>query len=218
MRRPPHSKHSLPIVGSRRPSRLTDSAHTRQPACQTQLAVRRTESRRGLVSVARDRGCTRMSVPSHGTAEHPLRPSLSRSRDGHRAGSSAHPHRRSQRASGTCGTNRRSRQPYGRPRSSSQFLPNSLSDLHRVLTEQRTLCLRQLAKMDEARHLSSDPARREADATPRDGANVGAQRDPGRLAANPTGCRSGRRLGGTRNGGSSAFGGGANHAGEEGGQ
>jgi hypothetical protein len=111
-----------------------------------------------------------MSVPSHGTAEHPLRPSLSRSREGQRAGSSAHPHRRSQRASGTCGTNRRSRRPYGRPRSSSQLRLNSLSDLNRVLKEQRALCLRQLAKMDEARHLSSDPARREVDAAPRDGA------------------------------------------------
>jgi hypothetical protein len=111
-----------------------------------------------------------MLVPSHGTAKHPLRPSLSRSREGQRAGSSAHPHRRSQRASNTCGTNRRARQPYGGPRSSSQLPPNSLSDLNRVPTEQRSLCLRQLATMDEARHLSSDPARREVDAASRDGA------------------------------------------------
>ncbi len=111
-----------------------------------------------------------MSVPSHDTAEHPLPASLSRSRGGQRAGSSAHPHRRSQRGSGNRGTDRASRQPYGRSRSSSQLPPNSLSDLNRVLREQRALCLRQLAKMDRARHLSSDPARREVDAAPRDGA------------------------------------------------
>jgi hypothetical protein len=215
MRRPAHSKHSLPIVGSRRPSRLTDPAHTRQPACQTQLAVRKTESRRGLLSVARDGGCTRMSVPSHGTAGHPLRPSLSRSREGQRAGSSPHPHRRSQRASGTCGTNRRPRESSRRRRSSGHLPPNSRSKRHQVMKGQQALCRRQL---DEARHLSSDLARREVDWAPRDGANVGAQRDPGSLAANPTGCRGGRRLGGTPSGGSSAFGGGANHAGKEGGQ
>jgi len=78
-----------------------------------------------------------MPVPSHGTAEHPLCASLSRSREGPRAGSSAHPHRRSQRASGTCGTNRRSRGPCGRPRSSRQLPPNSVSDLNGVRKEQR---------------------------------------------------------------------------------
>jgi hypothetical protein len=101
-----------------------------------------------------------MSVPSHGTAEHPQRPSLSRSREVQRAGSTAHPHRRSQRASGTCRTNCAWR----------QLPPSSLSDLNWLLKAQRALCLRQLAKMDEAGHLSADPVRRDGDAAPRTGA------------------------------------------------
>lgn len=113
-----------------------------------------------------------MSVPSSGTVERSQHPSLLRSREGWRAGSSTHPDHRSQRASTTGSTNPGWRKRLRRPRSGSQLPPDLLSDLTRVLQEQRAFRLDQLAKLDEARQPPSDPVRREVDATLRDAARL----------------------------------------------
>lgn len=113
-----------------------------------------------------------MSVPSNDTAEHSQRPSLSHGREGWRAGSSTDPDNGSQRASTTRSGNRRSAGRIGRPLPSSQLPPELVSHLTQVLQEQRAFRLDQLATLAQARHMPSDPVRREVDATLRDAARL----------------------------------------------
>ncbi|HEY0643735.1 MAG TPA: hypothetical protein VGD39_09970 [Nocardioides sp.] len=115
-----------------------------------------------------------MIVAGASTADLSSTPLRSRSGEGQRAGSSALPGRRSQRASlpGAQATNGRTPTRSTRPRTPGALEPAALADLTEVLQRQRAFRLDQLAGLDDADNTPSDPVRREVDATLRTAARL----------------------------------------------
>lgn len=115
-----------------------------------------------------------MTVPRASTAAPSSSPSLPRSNEGRRADSSAHPLRRSQRASlpTTPARGGRTHERWDRPQALSPLPPALVADLTQVLQQRRAFRIDQLTQLDSASDARSDPVRREVDATLRDAARV----------------------------------------------